>query len=398
MIRADLRVHHSRVCLFGLTFKENCPDTRNSKAFQIARDLLKYEVDLAVVDPWVDPEKLPQDLRDLHLQKNMGKAHGINLALAISHGEIIVTLDADSMLDEHAVEWAVWHFNIFPRVGAVTGNPRVRNRTTLLAKIQTAEYSSVIGLIKRAQRLMGKVMTVSGVVAAWRRSAVVHAGLWDTKAITDDIEMTWRLETKFWDVRYETNMLCWMLVPESLSGLWKQRCRWAQGGVEVMRRHYDVWKDWRQRRIWPIYVDYFLGTCWAYAFTIYLCAWLVMALCQLFTAGPAVLADLLGTSPFWGWNGAIVAAICLLQLFTSLCIDSRYEPGLWRLMIWVAWYPLAYWAFNSFATVAATPRGLFRNMDKAATWASPDSRFAAVLFSCYNILDGLCIKFSFSPL
>lgn len=213
---------------------------------------MNYEVDLAVVDPWVDPEKLPQDLRVLHLQKNMGKAHGLNLALAISHGEIIVTLDADSMLDEHAVEWAVWHFNTFPRVGAVTGNPRVRNRTTLLAKIQTAEYSSVIGLIKRAQRLMGKVMTVSGVVAAWRRSAVVHAGLWDTKAITDDIEMTWRLETKFWDVRYETNMLCWMLVPESLSGLWKQRCRWAQGGVEVMRRHYDVWKDWRQRRIWPI--------------------------------------------------------------------------------------------------------------------------------------------------
>lgn len=63
MIRADLRVHHSRVCLFGLTFKENCPDTRNSKAFQIARDLLTYEVDLSLVDPWVDPEKLPDDLR-----------------------------------------------------------------------------------------------------------------------------------------------------------------------------------------------------------------------------------------------------------------------------------------------------------------------------------------------
>lgn len=111
-------------------------------------------------------------LRLLHLRKNMGKAHGLNLALAMSHGEIIVTLDADSMLDDRAIEWAVWHFITFPRVGAVTGNPRVRNRSTLLAKIQTAEYSSVIGLIKRAQRLMGKVMTVSGVVAAWRRGSV----------------------------------------------------------------------------------------------------------------------------------------------------------------------------------------------------------------------------------
>lgn len=64
MIRADLRVHHSRVCLLGLTFKENCPDMRNSKAIQIAQHLLKYEVDLSVVDPWINPAVLPADLRD----------------------------------------------------------------------------------------------------------------------------------------------------------------------------------------------------------------------------------------------------------------------------------------------------------------------------------------------
>ena len=63
MIRADLRVHHSRVYLLGLTFKENCPDTRNSKAFQIARSLLKYEVDLALVDPWLQKDTVPDDLQ-----------------------------------------------------------------------------------------------------------------------------------------------------------------------------------------------------------------------------------------------------------------------------------------------------------------------------------------------
>lgn len=63
MIRADLRVHHSRVYLLGLTFKENCPDTRNSKAFQIARSLLKYEVDLSLVDPWLQKDTVPDDLQ-----------------------------------------------------------------------------------------------------------------------------------------------------------------------------------------------------------------------------------------------------------------------------------------------------------------------------------------------
>lgn len=52
-------------------------------------------------------------------------------------------------------------------------------------------------------------------------------GLWNPAAITDDIEMTWRLETHFWDIRYEPNMLCWMLVPETLKGLWRQRLRWG---------------------------------------------------------------------------------------------------------------------------------------------------------------------------
>ncbi len=52
-------------------------------------------------------------------------------------------------------------------------------------------------------------------------------GLWNPAAITDDIEMTWRLETHFWDIRYEPNMLCWMFVPETLKGLWRQRLRWG---------------------------------------------------------------------------------------------------------------------------------------------------------------------------
>ena len=310
-------------------------------------------------------------LKVLQLEKNMGKAHGLNLALAMSHGEIIVTLDADSMLSTHAIEWAVWHFVNFPRVGAVTGKPRVRNRSTLLAKIQTAEYSSVIGLIKRCQRLLGKVMTVSGVVTAWRRTAIIHAGLWNTSAITDDIEMSWRIQEKFWDIRYEPNCLCYMLVPETLSGLWKQRRRWAQGGVEVMRLHKNVWKNWRERRIWPIYLDYILGACWAYAFLFCIILWTVRFVLS-FVLPEYAEALAFVDNPFWGWNGAVVAAICLLQLFVSIGIDHRYDNNLWKVYFWVAWYPVVYWSFNALTTIAALPRGLLRDMSEAAVWVSPD--------------------------
>ena len=310
-------------------------------------------------------------LKILHMEKNLGKANGLNLAFAMSHGEVIVTLDADSMLDEHAIEWAVWHFNNFPRVGAVTGNPKVRNRTSLLAKIQTAEYASVIGLIKRTQRIVDKVMTVSGVVAAWRRTAIINAGMWSNTAITDDIEMTWKMETKFWDVRYEPNMVCWMLVPETLKGIWVQRKRWAQGGVEVIRTHIDVWRHYKERRIWPVYLDYFLGIFWAYSFVICGLLWTVRLLFDITGSGYSALLPDLG-NPLISWKGSLISLMCLIQFLVSILIDSRYDKSLLKVYFWVVWYPVVYWIFNALSAVVATPVGLRRDMTTTAVWVSPD--------------------------
>ena len=139
-------------------------------------------------------------VRYLSLRENMGKANAMNYAFFMSRGEILVCIDADCILDPQAVTWMVAPFVKNNRVGAVTGNPRVKNRTSLLAKVQTAEYASVIGLIKRTQRLLGKVMTISGVIAAFRKRALLDAGLWDTDMVTEDINVSWKIERKFWSI------------------------------------------------------------------------------------------------------------------------------------------------------------------------------------------------------
>lgn len=311
------------------------------------------------------------ELKILKLEKNLGKANGLNLALAMSHGDVIVTLDADSTLDEHAIQWAVWHFNNFPRVGAVTGNPRVRNRTSLLGKIQTAEYASVVSLIKRTQRIIGKVMTVSGVVAAWRRKAIIDAGLWDSNTITDDIEMTWKMETRFWDVRYEPNMICWMFVPETLKGILVQRKRWAQGGVEVIRAHANIFKSFKERRIWPVYVDYTLGLFWAYAFIICVFFWTLRLIFDYTGSEYVSLLPELG-NPLINWKGSLISLMCLIQFLVSILMDSRYDKYLLKDYFWVVWYPLVYWIFNAVVAVVAAPKAFLRDMSKAAVWVSPD--------------------------
>jgi biofilm PGA synthesis N-glycosyltransferase PgaC len=309
-----------------------------------------------------------EKLRVIDLRTNAGKANALYLGLIASRGEFLVGIDADAYLDYNALAYMIPHFttpHYGERVGAVTGNPRVRNRSSLLARIQLCEFSSIISLIKRTQRLLGKVMTVSGVVVVYRKQALMDCGLWDRDLITEDIGVTWKLQKRFWDVRYEPRAICWMLVPETLVGLWKQRVRWAQGGLEVMLRHWDIFFDWRYRRLIPVYMEQVASLVWSIA-------WIVLVLISS-------VQVILGTQNFFNimWQGQYLAQICLVQFFVAMSIDKRYDENLLKNYLWAIWYPILYWYFNAFVILRAIPKALFRDKKKFATWDSPDRGIAA---------------------
>jgi len=307
-------------------------------------------------------------IRAVYLRSNQGKAAAMNAGSAATKGEYILTLDSDTLLDSKALKWIAWHFNKFPRVGAVTGNPRVLNRTTLLAKIQTGEYSTIVGLIKRAQRILGKVLTVSGVIAAFRKQALEDVGFWDTHTITDDIDITWKLERHFWDVRYEPRALAWILVPESIEGLWRQRLRWAQGGIEVLVKNKDVWSDWRQRRLWPVYIEYVVSTLWAYCFWLVIALWMIQGAINVYEP----IAFLAPAPPLWA--GSLLAMVCLMMFTVSLAMESTYDKTLLQNLVWIIWYPFIYWLISATTIVVAVPKVLLRKKGYKGhgTWQHPD--------------------------
>lgn len=312
--------------------------------------------DMAGLDPRV---------RVIHFSKNQGKAMGLRMGALASRHEILICLDGDALLDRHATRWIVRHFNDGPRVGAVTGNPRIRNRTSLLGKIQVGEFSSIIGMIKRAQRIYGRVFTVSGVVAAFRKAALQKVGYWDLNMVTEDIDISWRLQSNFWDVRYEPNALCWILMPETLRGLWRQRVRWAQGGLEVFLRYRSSLMHWNKRRIWLVVLELLVSTAWAHLIALIF----LVATIGLFVELPPYLR---GAAFLPGWSGVVLGATCLLQFGISLGIDSRYEPRLGRYYYWMIWYPMVYWTIQTAATIVALPRALRKPPNRRAIWVSPD--------------------------
>lgn len=191
-------------------------------------------------------------LRVVHLSANHGKAAALRAGALIARHEYLVTIDGDALLETDGVGWLVQHFIHGPRVGAVTGNARIRSRSTLLGRLQVGEFSSIVGLIKRAQRIYGRVFTVSGVVTAFRKSALHRVGYWSIDMVTEDIDISWKLQMDHWDIRYEPNCLCWILTPETFRGLWRQRLRWAQGGAEVLIKYATDLLNWRKRRMWFI--------------------------------------------------------------------------------------------------------------------------------------------------
>lgn len=304
-------------------------------------------------------------LRVIHLASNQGKAMGLRMAAMAAQGEFLVCVDGDALLDEYATHWMVSHMVGSPRVGAVTGNPRIRNRSTLLGKLQVGEFSSIIGLIKRAQRVYGRVFTVSGVIACFRRSAIHDVGYWNTDMVTEDIDISWRLQMRHWDIRYEPNALCWILMPETLRGLWKQRLRWAQGGVEVILRYTRGLLAWRKRRMWPVALEYALSLTWAYAVTGIMTLWLLGKFIPL---PPAMHIE----SILPQWHGVVLGIVCLLQFAISTLIDRRYEVRVGRNYYWMIWYPLVYWLLSTATTVVALPKALLKRKGTRAVWVSPD--------------------------
>lgn len=86
MIEAGQAPKKSKVVILGLTFKENCPDCRNSKVIDIIRKLREYGIEPEVVDPWADPEVARQEY-DLEL-KTIDEVENTDCVIvAVAHKE-----------------------------------------------------------------------------------------------------------------------------------------------------------------------------------------------------------------------------------------------------------------------------------------------------------------------
>jgi len=306
-------------------------------------------------------------VRLIEKRVNEGKAMALNDAIPVTRGEIVVVVDADIRPRPDILRYMVAHFR-HGRVAAVAGNPQVSNTTSLLAKIQATEFASIVSVLRRAQRVWGRILTVSGAICAFRRGAIVDAGLFDPDMATEDIALSWKLQRRFYDIRYEPRAVCEMQVPETFRGLWRQRRRWAKGLAQVLHTHAGMFGDWRTRRLWPVFVEAVCSILWAN---------LAIVMIGFWALSYAVGLEPLGASPVPNFWGMVIATVALVQLAVGVWLDGRYNARVGRFYLWAALYPLFYWLVMLIVTVTATPGALFGRRHATNHWRTERVRAEA---------------------
>ncbi len=172
-------------------------------------------------------------------KENAGKAVALNYGIEQSRSEIIMAMDADTIILPEAVEKLARHF-ADPRVAAVAGNAKVGNRINLLTNWQALEYITGQNLDRRAFALLNCITVVPGAIGAWRRELVLAMGGFTSQTLAEDADLTLTLLRNGYKIDYEEAAIALTEAPDSVQGFLKQRFRWNFGTLQAAWKHLGV--------------------------------------------------------------------------------------------------------------------------------------------------------------
>jgi cellulose synthase/poly-beta-1,6-N-acetylglucosamine synthase-like glycosyltransferase/peptidoglycan/xylan/chitin deacetylase (PgdA/CDA1 family) len=172
----------------------------------------------------------------VYKQKNGGKWRALNTAYKYVTTDIVVAIDADTVLRKDAIRKLVAPFHD-PKVGAVAGNVKVGNRLNILTRLQGLEYITAQNLERRAFDKINGMLVVPGAIGAWRVAAVREAGGYSGDTLAEDADLTVSIQRSGYSVRFVEDAISVTEAPATLLPFLKQRLRWTLGMMQICWKH-----------------------------------------------------------------------------------------------------------------------------------------------------------------
>ncbi|SNY59196.1 bifunctional polysaccharide deacetylase/glycosyltransferase family 2 protein [Paractinoplanes atraurantiacus] len=169
-------------------------------------------------------------------QPSGGKATALNTGVAFARHDLIVMVDADTVVEPDAIHRLVRPF-ADPQVGGVSGNVKVGNRRGLLGTWQHIEYVVGFNLDRRLYDTFGCIPTIPGALGAFRRRALTDAGGLRLDTLAEDTDLTIAVQRAGWRVVFVDDARAWTEAPTGMRQLWRQRYRWSFGTMQALWKH-----------------------------------------------------------------------------------------------------------------------------------------------------------------
>ncbi|MEI6752805.1 MAG: glycosyltransferase [Paludibacter sp.] len=170
---------------------------------------------------------------------NGGKAAALNFGIEKATGEILVCIDADTILPYDAIARMIPFFSE-EKVGAVAGNVRVGNTVNMLTNWQSIEYTTSQNFDRRAYDAVNAILVVPGAIGAFRKTAMQEIDGFTTDTLAEDCDLTLRMLRAGYIIRSCNEALALTEAPENIQSFLKQRSRWTFGMMQSFWKHRDL--------------------------------------------------------------------------------------------------------------------------------------------------------------
>ena len=266
-------------------------------------------------------------------RQNRGKAQVLNDGLQRASHELIVTIDADTLLQKGCIVSLVEHLAAsHPDTMAIAGTVLVANSfETWVTRAQQWDYFHGIAAVKRMQSMYHGTLVAQGAFSIYRRRALLEMGGWpDT--VGEDIVLTWALLDRDYRIGHAEDAIAWTHAPEKFGALARQRKRWARGMIEALAIHRNLLRKPRLRTMFIWWNLLFVSV--DVTFTFAFIPGLILALFGIFwLAGPVTLLVLPLTVL---WN----VVIYRIQTRMLKRQDIEMKRSIWGFILYAFIYPL----------------------------------------------------------
>jgi len=180
-------------------------------------------------------KKLGHDIKVIRRTKRIGfKAGALANGLDRAKGDLVAVFDADFVPPKDYLSKTVPFFlsdNCLGLVQARWGH--LNRRSSLLTRVQSIGIDGHFMVEQSARCWNGLFMNFNGTAGVWRKQAISDAGGWQWDTLTEDIDLSYRVQLSGWKTAYLLDLVVPAEIPEDVSAFKSQQFRWAKGSIQT---------------------------------------------------------------------------------------------------------------------------------------------------------------------